>query len=455
MPRPPPAEPPPAMPPPAAALLSHISLDVLDERTARSFYIAGLGCVEDNSASSHGLRANAGASQIRLPTGRVAHILPGHLELWTRESLEALHSRLRQECDAVIAPILTELNLPAIEPPSLLDDAHGERLLCHDPHGNLLIVRHAPPSYHPFTHGSHPGGIGGIVALTRFVHIVQPGVAARVQAFWTQRLGLPQAELVHRAPPAEGATPTAHCLIRFSSGQQLIFDEREDASNEPSAYEQSADARFHVCIYVDKISGFEGAFRACEAAGLVCAPPGAGLYDLEAAQAAAEFRFCTLAPPEEEEAEVADAAESGGGGMAAGGRARTAQMLETVVRSVAHETCPLPRADIVAGGAAVEPPAAFSGWSPLQPPPHAKPGMIRIPHGKGGFGAAAKELALARARSGASVGATPPLGAAPSSAPSAPAPAKRRGKPPTAPTGSGRARAMPAGTRQPGHPQPH
>ena len=51
------------------------------------------------------------------------------------------------------------------------------------------------------------------------------------------------------------------------------------------------------------------------------------------------------------------------------------------------------RADIVAGGAEVDVPEAFKNGSPLKPPPHAKPGVIRIPHGRGGFGQAAKELA--------------------------------------------------------------
>ena len=36
---------------------------------------------------------------------------------------------------------------------------------------------------------------------------------------------------------------------------------------------------------------------------------------------------------------------------------------------------------------------AFVGASPFKPPPHLKPGMIRIPHGRGGFGEAAKNLA--------------------------------------------------------------
>ena len=58
--------------------------------------------------------------------------------------------------------------------------------------------------------------------------------------------------------------------------------------------------------------------------------------------------------------------------------------------------------DIVAGGGSVDTPAAFSNMTgPLLPPPHQKPGVIRIPHGRGGFGAAARDLAAKRRAEGA------------------------------------------------------
>ena len=72
-------------------------------------------------------------------------------------------------------------------------------------------------------------------------------------------------------------------------------------------------------------------------------------------------------------------------------------MLEVEVRSVSHVSCPLTRADRAAGGVQLDVPEALSGASPFLPPPHAKPGQIRIPHGRGGFGDAAKELAQKRA----------------------------------------------------------
>ena len=75
------------------------------------------------------------------------------------------------------------------------------------------------------------------------------------------------------------------------------------------------------------------------------------------------------------------------------------------MRSVAHVSCPLTRADIVAGGGSVDTPAAFSNMTgPLLPPPHQKPGVIRIPHGRGGFGAAARDLAAKRRAEESSAG---------------------------------------------------
>ena len=83
----------------------------------------------------------------------------------------------------------------------------------------------------------------------------------------------------------------------------------------------------------------------------------------------------------------------GSGGGSSSGVPAAALVLELEIRSVSHVSCPLTRADIVAGGATVPVAPAFANCSPLKPPPHQKPGVIRIPHGRGGFGTAAKELA--------------------------------------------------------------
>lgn len=389
-------------------LLAHVALDVLDRRIAEAFYVAGLGGVEDPSQSDEStIVVNAGASQLLMRCGSSAQVWQGHIELWTREPLPTLRARLTQECQRVITPLLEEHQLPPVEPPELLDDLNGPRLLVHDPHGNTLLVRRVPPSYYMYAHGSHPGGIGGLVACTRLVHVVRVGAAAPLHAFWSRVLGALRCELVQRPPVGDGPS-TAHAVVRFSSGQQIIFDERvrDDegaavgltAARFPlaaDAHDTDASAAYHVCIYLDSVDAFRAAFDACERAAVVFADPALEGQPLgegdattwEEAEAAGQFRVkdMLMALPDEGEEGAEPEAER-----------EVALVLEVAVRSVAHKACPLPRADIVAGGAVVEPPAAFSGCSPLQPPPHAKPGMIRIPHGRGGFGEAARELARER-----------------------------------------------------------
>ncbi len=400
-------------------LLAHISLDVLDVEVARAFYVAGLGAVEDPTCSDPSmLVCNAGASQLRMRCGAVAQVWRGHIELWTREALPALRRRLTEQCQQVIAPLI-ESRQPdwpgSVELPELLDDLHGQRLLCHCPYGNTLLVRRVPPSYYIYAHGSHPGGIGGLVALTRLVHVVRPGAAAPLRAFWSRVLVASRCELVERPPVGDGP-PTAHVMVRFSSGQQIIFDERvpdgsfgrstggsgggsscSEAALDPAAHDTDAACAYHICVYLDSVDAFRATFDACERAAVIFANP-----DLEAsppeegnartwseAEAAGQFRIkdmVTALPDDDEQPVNPD------------GSRPVALVLEVAVRSVAHRACPLPRADIVAGGAHVEPPTAFAGCSPLQPPPHAKPGMIRIPHGRGGFGEAARELAREKAR---------------------------------------------------------
>lgn len=367
------------------SLLSHISLDVLDRAVAHAYYIDGLGAVEDPSSSSEFvLCANAGASQIHMRIGAVAQVWAGHIELWTRESLDTVRARLTRECQEVIRPLLELQQQATVQLPELLDDIHGQRILCKCPYGNTLLVRRVPPSYYIYAHGSHPGGIGGLVAMTRLVHIVTPGTARSLQAFWSSILGSSRAELVERPPVGDGLPPTAHAVVRFSSGQQIIFDEREGG---PAANARDTDsaAAYSICVYIDSVDSFKQTFDACEDARALYVSP--ELDDADAAswasaEASGEFRIKDMpaALPDETREEEDEARE-------------VALAFEIAIRSVAHKACPLPRADIVAGGGSVEPPAAFAGASPLQPPPHAKPGVIRIPHGRGGFGVAARDLA--------------------------------------------------------------
>ena len=386
-------------------LLAHLSLDILDVDVFRAFYVAGLGAVEDPTCSDASvLVINAGASQLRMRCGAVAQVWRGHIEMWTREALPRVCQRLTEQCRQVIMPMIEARQLDwtgSVELPELLDDLNGQRLLCHCPHGNTLLVRRVPPSYYIYAHGSHPGGIGGLVALTRLVHIVRPGTAAPLQAFWSHVLMASRCELVERPPVGDGP-PTAHAMVRFSSGQQLIFDERvpvagsNEAALAPDAHDSDAAYAYHICVYLDSVDAFRTTFDACERAAVVFANPALDASPPEEgnarcwaeAEAAGQFRIkdmLTALPDDDEQPVNPD------------GSRPVALVLEVAVRSVAHRNCPLPRADIVAGGAQVEPPAAFAGCSPLIPPPHSKPGMIRIPHGRGGFGEAARALAREKA----------------------------------------------------------
>lgn len=191
----------------------------------------------------------------------------------------------------------------------------------------------------------------------------------------------------------------AHCLVRFNSGQQLIFDEREDAPA-ADAYDTQESCAYHIAVYIDHVDAFRTAFSACEATECLYANPRFALsppefgnaLDWDTVQSCGQFRIKDLGrlPQAAGEALLDVSDDAAGSGLT---RHRAALVLEVEVRSLTHKSCPLTRADIVAGGATVAVPPAFANGSPLKPPPHSKPGVIRIPHGRGGFGQAAKELA--------------------------------------------------------------
>ena len=382
------------------SLLAHIALEhACSTECERAFWVDGLGGVLSPSASEE-LRINVGASQIRLRQG-AAHVWAGHLELWTCEALQLLYDRLLKQCETVIAPMLQHEEQTSLEMPELLDDRNGLRLLCYCPSGNMLLIRAAPPTYHTYTHGSHPGGIGGLVAITRAVHHVALGAASPLRTCWTQLLGCSRAELVER-PGGVGSNgeciqASAHVVISFASGQQIIFDERPDA--ETLDKHASAARGYHLAVYVDTLSAYQATFEAVEEAGLLhanpqytdAAPDEGNALSWEAAQRGQYRMKHSMAPLPMEDGRSRPTAGSPNLGLPL--------ELEVAVRSVAHAACPLPRADIVAGGATVDVPEPFRACSTLKPPPHAKPGVIRIPHGQGGFGEAAKALAR-KGRSG-------------------------------------------------------
>lgn len=150
----------------------------------------------------------------------------------------------------------------------------------------------------------------------------------------------------------------------------------------------------------DTISAFREAFHACDVAGLIFAnprfaggPPEFGnAMSWEQVEACGQFRIKDLGRGGSD-----DGIGIGSGSHDSGG---AALVLEVEVRSVMHCSCPMTRADIVAGGGTVDTPPALANWPPLQPPPHAKPGVVRIPHGRGGFGEAARALAAERQKAG-------------------------------------------------------
>lgn len=220
------------------ALLEHISLNILDRESAYAFYVTGLGGrVNDPTTNGRQLHVNLGASQFHLllQTNGVegpspvsaAQVWAGHIELWSREPLHQLFSRLQKiGSDPSVS-----------EPPS------GVTVLSVTcPYGNQFFIRQAPQGFDPQLHGAHPSGSGTLIALTRAVHLVRPGAAARLRDFWSSLLGATCEFAEHGDDP-----PTAHCVVRFGSGQQLIFDERVDAPA-ADAYECDEANAYHICV---------------------------------------------------------------------------------------------------------------------------------------------------------------------------------------------------------------
>ena len=205
------------------ALLEHVNLNITDREAAIAFYVTGLGGVLNPvSTNDRQVHVNLGASQFHLllkssfadgvQPVTVAQVWAGHMELWSRDPLEDVQKRLTE----VGSTWAREEASPA--------SGGNPHLLCTCPWGNRFIVRTAPSGFDAAAHGSHPGGSGSLVALTRCVQHVRPGAAAPLHAFWTTALRA-KCELIEGKRP-DGAAH-AHCVVRFNSGQQLIFDERE------------------------------------------------------------------------------------------------------------------------------------------------------------------------------------------------------------------------------------
>lgn len=302
-------------------LLEHINLNVPCEATARAFYVDGLGgVVNPRSSNSRQLHINVGASQFHLPHRlsvrgmepvEAAQVWAGHTELWTVEDLGELHSRL-----------------PGAELVGAGDALH---IRCQCPWGNRLEVRRAPEGFAPV--GAHAGGWEKIVAMPRIVHLVRPGMAPCIAAFWVQIIG------------CDAATAPGRCSVAFASvesvesaesgaGQQLVFEESA-AAPPRDAYDVLERHAYHLAFYLPTAAAFRAAFEAAAAAGLLYAnarfeggpPEFASAMTWPDAHACGQFRV----------KELRGAAPSDEVGL----------VLELEVRAPTHVSCPLGRSEAV------------------------------------------------------------------------------------------------------------
>jgi len=264
--------------PTMTALLEHINLNILDEPTAREFYVSCLGAVvNEPTTNERQLHVNMGATQFHLlrKYGKAEGVTPvtaaqrwaGEIELWTSERLDAIADRLTRH----------KLR-------GHVRDGASDVLRVRCPYGNAFVIRHeAPGSCDGW--GCHPSGSGALTRLVRAVHDVRPGAAARLAHFWKETLGGEACELQPSGTPplwceggvaggagsGEDTAGLQQCVVRFGAApQQLVFAERRSAPP-PDEYERNEAAAYHICVYLETAERFAACFRACEAAGLLYA----------------------------------------------------------------------------------------------------------------------------------------------------------------------------------------
>ena len=212
-------------------LISHVILDA--PAAAAAFYVALGGTQQPDS--SHVPRINAGSSHLRLESQQATSSQEprewaGHIELWTTEPLETLHNRLSALDDSISPP-----------PQSLVlhgDESPDPRVLCTCPWGNKFIIRLAPAAHE--VRGEPPGGCGTLVAISRVVRKVGPGMAEGIHAFWVGILGS-LSEL-----RATSDRSISFVIAHMASGQQIIWEERPEAELDelqPETTPSQADGR--------------------------------------------------------------------------------------------------------------------------------------------------------------------------------------------------------------------
>ena len=229
--------------------------------------------------------------------------LAGHLEMWSREPLEAVCER--------VAPLLDEDSQPS------LVDGPDARLLFHCPWGNRLLIRHAPEGFD--FRGELPGGHGALAAISRAVIAIRKGSCIGVRNFFCMVLGS-SCDYKTAGPPDN---QVAFCIAALCSGQQIVFEERADeqlgemVEVEGEAGKTEPARKTYVSIYLQSREAFRAAYLACGAAG--CLVETCKVWD--EAEASHLFR-CDLHAP-----------RNGNGAVVRSG-------VELELRCITHPMCP-------------------------------------------------------------------------------------------------------------------
>ena len=219
-----------------ALLLEHVNLEIPSAEIGRAFYVRALGGAENPvSTSERQLHVNVGVSQFHLLLKRSvakmepvvhAQVWAGHIELWTIEPLRDILSRIEIERSAVLAMCPTS-QLSAAE------SEGGAALEVVCPWGNRFVVREAPAGYLPRLSGwrGHAGGHASLVGMPGMTHLVRPGAAAMLHAFWSEVVCCAASleTVCGGGGGAAGGGGGEVCVVPFECGQALRFEESGDA----------------------------------------------------------------------------------------------------------------------------------------------------------------------------------------------------------------------------------
>ena len=250
-------------------LLSHLELHTPGASSSdiSALYADAIGAMISTSKAdtSSTTQINIGVSQLNLRSLHLeSHALAGHVELWTREPLDAVASR--------VSAIAGE------DETTLVTDGPDPRLVFNCPFGNRLMVRRAPPGFTLIGEPA-PGGSGECVSLSRIVLGVRQGAAEGIYSFFVTMLGS-RCELKRTVSPS-GMVAVCFAVAYIGSGQQIIFEERDDERCapliEPGARGgEPRPARCALGVYLQSREAYRTAFMACAAAGRLVAATARG-----------------------------------------------------------------------------------------------------------------------------------------------------------------------------------